>query len=132
MRILLADSHPEVVSALHFLLEQEPGLEVVAEADEAGALLDRAEELRPDLVLLEWELPGIGPMASRPRTRRALFTALRRTCPEVAVVAMSGRPEVRRNVLAAGADGFVSKGDPPEHLLGALRGFLQRRNGVQV
>lgn len=113
MRVLVADDQPKVRSALRLLLGQEPGLSVVGEAVEVEGLLAKAEATCPDLVLLDWELPGL-PAAD-------LLSALRALCPHVRVIALSGRPEARRAALAAGADGFVSKGDPPERLLTTLR-----------
>ena len=62
--------------------------------------------------LLDW---GFG--AGEPE---ALLRDLRRDCPALRVIALSGRPEARRAALAAGADAFVSKADPPEQLIGAI------------
>jgi DNA-binding NarL/FixJ family response regulator len=114
MRILLADDQPGVCSALRLLLEQEPGLRVVGEAAEAEELLAQMQAACPDLVLLDWELPGLD-AASLP-------SALRLRYPQLRVIALSGRPEARQAALQAGADAFVSKGDPPERLLATLRG----------
>jgi len=125
MRILLADDQPRVCSALRLLLEQEPGLTVVGEAAESDALLAQVEAQHPDLVLLDWELPdenGPGSMRSdAPGSGAHLFALLRRRCPGLRVVALSGRHEARRAAQAAGVDAFVSKGDPPERLLETLR-----------
>lgn len=113
MRILLADDQPKVRFALRVLLERQPGLKVVGEAVDAENLLVRAEATHPDLVLLGWELPGLAAVDS--------LSALRKICPELFVIALSGRPEARRAALAAGADAFVSKTDPPERLLAAIK-----------
>ncbi len=121
MRILLADDQSEVRSALRLLLEHEPELEVVAEAEEAGALLTKARAIRPDVVLLDWELPGVTAAVPGPRSRRGLLSALHELSPGLLVVALSGRPEARKAALATGSDSFVCKGDPPDHLLAALR-----------
>ncbi|NIO69112.1 MAG: response regulator [Anaerolineae bacterium] len=128
MRVLLADDQTKVRSALRLLLEQEPGLSVVGEAAEAEDLLAQVEATQPDLVLLDWELPGL-------RTDDRL-SALRTLCPRLKVIALSGQPEARRAALTAGADAFVSKGDPPERLLTTLRAVggrthLDRRNRNQ-
>ena len=112
MRILLADAQAKVRFALRVLLEQQPGVEVVAEVASAEELLASAAAQCPDLVLLDWAVAG-SPALSLLRT-------LRRGCPDVEVIALSGRPEVRGAALAAGADAFVSKGNPPEHLLAAI------------
>lgn len=113
MRILLADGQPKVRFALRVLLERQPGLEMAGEAANAEDLLSQAKASCPDLLLLEWELAGgVGV---------ELLAALRETCPKLVVIALSGRMAARHAALAAGADAFVSKGDPPESLLTAIR-----------
>ena len=112
MRVLLADDQPQVRSALRLLLEEEPGLSVVDEVVSAGELLSRVEVTCPDLILLDWELPGLRPGEMLPALNALDFGPV--------VVALSGRPEARRAALAAGADVFVSKGDPPEQLQTAI------------
>lgn len=113
LRVLLADDQPEVRSALRLLLEQEPGIQVLGEVVDACELLSRVRATSPDLALLDWELPGC--------SAAELLAALRSSCVNLKVIALSGRPEARHAALAAGADTFVSKGDPPEALLRALR-----------
>lgn len=113
MDILIADDQPKVRSALRLLLEQEPGLSVIGEIADAQDLLVQAAATCPDLVLLDWELP------THP-SHSNLIAALRALCPRLRVIALSGRPEARHAALAAGADAFVSKGDPPEGLLAIL------------
>jgi DNA-binding NarL/FixJ family response regulator len=54
--------------------------------------------------------------------------ALRHACPGLGIIVLSGRPEASRAALAAGADAFVSKGNPPEHLLSAITRCCQREN----
>jgi DNA-binding NarL/FixJ family response regulator len=128
MRILLADDQPKVRFALRVLLERQPGLKVVGEAADADDLLTQMETACPDLVLLAWELPGHVLSPRRPElvegskglARGDLLSALRRVCPNSFVIVLSGRMEVRRAALAAGADAFVYKCDPPERLLAAI------------
>ena len=115
MRVLLADDQPKVRSALRLLLEQEPGMSVVGEAAEAEGLLAQVSAVHPDLVLLDWELPGL-------QVASPVLPTLRTLCPRLSVIALSGRPDARRAALAAGADAFVSKGDPPERLMAAVNG----------
>lgn len=112
MRILLADDQPKVRQALRLLLEQDGWMTVVAEAAEAESLLPQVEEARPDLVLLDW---GLQEAAGADQ-----FSALRRACPNAAVIVLSAQPGVEETALAAGADAFVSKADPPELLLEAI------------
>jgi DNA-binding NarL/FixJ family response regulator len=110
--ILLADDQPQVRSALRLLLEQQRDLHVLGEAVDAQGVLDWVRARRPDLVLLDWELPGLRRIGGLP--------ALRALCPDLHIVVLSGRPEARQKALDAGADAFVSKGDPPERLLAAV------------
>jgi DNA-binding NarL/FixJ family response regulator len=112
MRVILADDQAKVRSALRLLLEHQRGVEILGEAVDTTGLLDWAKAACPDLVLLDWELPGL-PAA-------ALLSLLHDRCPDLRVLALSSRPDVRQAALDAGADGFVSKGDPPEVLLIAI------------
>ena len=121
LRVLIADGRPRVRSALRLLLVQEPEVTVVGEAEDVGQMLRMVVERWPDLVLLDWELPRWG--------GRAALAGLRRIRPDLAVIVLSGRPGVRQSALEAGADGFVSKGDPPERLLAAVHACHLERCG---
>lgn len=112
MRILLADDQSRVRFALRMLLQQQEGLEVIAEAIDAHDLLDVAEITQPDLIMLDWELPG--------RAMVQLIDMLHKTCPETRVLVLSGRPEAQAEAISAGVDAFVSKAQPPEVLLAAI------------
>lgn len=121
-RIVVADSDARVRSALHTLLRQEPGHIIIEESDDAGALVARMSDFRPDLVLLDWELPG--------QPAAALLLSLHGLDYHPKVIVLSTRPEWEADALAAGADAFVCKGDPPERLLGALQNVLEaKQNG---
>jgi DNA-binding NarL/FixJ family response regulator len=124
--ILLADDQPQVRSAVRLLLEQQPDLHVLGETMDAQGVLDWVSATSPDLVLLDWELPGL-------QGGDALAT-LRALHPHLKMIALSGLPEARDAALAAGVDAFVSKGDPPEQLLAAVRScwlqpYTLRRTG---
>jgi len=112
MQILLADNQPQVRFGLCVLLEHQPGIEIVGQAANALDLLAQSKTACPDLVLLDWKLS---------KMRAAdLLAALRKTCPGVTVIVLSGRPEARQAALDAGADGFVGKYELPEKLLAAI------------
>jgi DNA-binding NarL/FixJ family response regulator len=119
MRIILADNRRKVRFALRTLLTQQADLEIGGEASDAQDLLSLLETTCPDTILLDWELPGMDIIE--------LLAALRRLCPGVPVLALSGRVQARRAAMDAGVDAFVSKGDPPERLLSALRSCTPRR-----
>ena len=118
MQILLAEGQARVRYALRVLLEQ--GGNRIAEAADAQELLTRGAALQPDLVLLDWTLPGAVPCR--------LIAGLHAACPQTAVVVLSSWPEAREPALAAGADDFVSKADPPEGLLAAIRAIGEARS----
>jgi len=120
MYVLIADDQSRVRSALRLLLEQEPGIQVLGEAVDTTGLLDRVKAACPDLVLLDWELPGL--------EEDSLLPTLRELCPRLSVIALSVRPEARRAALDAGVDAFVSKGDPPQRLLAAVNDCCHRRH----
>jgi DNA-binding NarL/FixJ family response regulator len=116
MRVLLANDQQWLRSALRLLLEEEPNVEVVGEVDEASTLPATTQSLAPDLLLLDWELSG---MKSN-RLRQQLITTLRSIQPTLYIIMLSGNQEANRYWLVAGVDAFVSKGEPPDHLLAAL------------
>ena len=113
MRILLADDQPKVRLGLRLLLEQEPDMMVVGEAADSGSLLAQVEKTQPDLILLDWGLQEAAGAEG--------LSALRQACPHVAVIVLSAQPRAEEAALAAGADAFVSKADPPEQVLAAVR-----------
>lgn len=124
MRILLADDHSDIRSALRLLLEQdESSWQVIQEVENFPQLLQELDLLHPDLILLDWELQGFG-VGNRATARRPLpelFEKLKATNPGLKILVLSGRLEAQAEALAAGADAFVSKGEPPERLLEQLR-----------
>jgi DNA-binding NarL/FixJ family response regulator len=130
MNILLADDHLEIRSALRLLLEQEPEFNITGEATEVVGLVTQVQATQPDLVLLDWELPGLSLLAPVD-SERALISTLHAHCPRIKVVALSGRPEAREEALVAGVEAFVSKGDSPKLLLATLRNLDGKREQNQ-
>ncbi len=111
MRVLIADDQPSVRSALKLVLEQN-GITVVHDVTDSRELLDCLTTKQVDLVLLDWELPG--------RPSKKVIPVLHSQLPGLVVIVLDSRPQTRTEALAAGADGFACKGDPPEYLLEAI------------
>jgi len=111
MRILIADDEAPVRSALRLRLEHEPGLKVVGEADGVPGLLAQVRAALPDMVLLDWRLPGLA--------AGEVVPALRALRPGLLIVGLDG-PTDKSATTARLADTVVSKLDPPERLLAAL------------
>jgi len=115
IRLLLADDQALVRGALAALLNLEPDLEVVAEVGAGDEVLAAVLEHRPDVALLDVEMPGMDGIAATalvraksPRTR-------------VLIVTTFGRPGFLRRALQAGAYGFVVKDTPAAELADAVR-----------
>jgi DNA-binding NarL/FixJ family response regulator len=132
IQVLVADSHVTVRLALRRLLAEEPDLCLAGEAVRGRDLLAEAQSLQPDVVLLEWELPGLPPagdgcaVVSQPL--RTLFYQLHASAPHLQVVVLSGWPQAQTAALLAGADAFVSTGSPPQVLLSTLRTLSRQRS----
>jgi DNA-binding NarL/FixJ family response regulator len=120
MRIMLADDQKKVRFALRVLLEQQPELEVVGEAYDCPSLLAQIEALSPDVVLVDWKLPGLDGGRLMPLLRRA----------DLAVIVLSPRLEDRRTAVEAGASAFVCKCDAPERLLAAIASVAAGETGA--
>ncbi|MBC6935294.1 MAG: DNA-binding response regulator [Chloroflexi bacterium] len=112
LRILVADDQSDVRYALRTLLQlvKELHVEVVGEAADADTLLNEVASLEPDMLLVDWKLPGLRAIAYL----RALYPRLR-------IIVLSVRAEARQAALDAGADAFVFKGDPVERLVEAIQ-----------
>jgi DNA-binding NarL/FixJ family response regulator len=112
-RVLLADDYPGMVTAVARLLSLD--CEVVGTVADAGALLESAQRLQPDLIVLDLNLPDLSGLEvcrqitqAHPQTKVIVFTAVT-------------DPEVRQQSLAVGASAFVSKLGPVTDLLSAIK-----------
>jgi DNA-binding NarL/FixJ family response regulator len=110
--VLLADDQANVRDALRLLLEQEPDIEIIGEAADASGLLFLTAQKPANVLLLDWELPGLPP--------HYLLRLLREERPFLRIIAMSSRPEAHQAAQEAGVSTFLSKGAPPEVVLAAL------------
>ncbi|MBS42185.1 MAG: DNA-binding response regulator [Nocardioides sp.] len=122
-RLLLADDQALVRGALAALLALEPDLEVVAEVGRGDEVLAAVAEHRPDVCLLDIQMPGIDGIEA--------CAAVRAAHPDVRVLVVTtfGRPGYLRRALEAGASGFVVKDTPATELAEAVR---RVRAGLRV
>lgn len=123
MKILLADPHPEVQSALRLIANRIPEVSEVAEAGSLVQLLANCAQSCPDLILFDLDL--VQPARSRSETLADLISVVRRLCPGSRLIAMSSRFEAEHQALAAGANGFISKTIPPDEFLSGLARFFE-------
>jgi len=114
-RTLVVDDHPLTRAALVGLLEQY-GFPVVGEAGDGEEAIELARGLRPDLVLLDLAMPGLGGLEALPRLRGAAPEC------EVVVLTASGTEENLLGAIRAGAAGYLLKTEPPERIAEFLDG----------
>lgn len=112
LTILLADDDRYVRSAVQMLVKQYPAMQVVGEAADIDGMLAMVWATRPQLILLDWELPG--------RMDAALIAWLHALEPQPFILVCSSWPEAEFQALNAGADAFVSKSRPAAELLQVL------------
>ncbi|MEV8312729.1 response regulator transcription factor [Streptomyces sp. NPDC059900] len=119
IRVLLAEDQGMMRSALALLLGMEEDIEVVAQVGAGDQIVDAALNSRPDVALLDIELPGISGIDAA--------AALREECPECRVLILTtfGRPGYLRRAMEAGAVGFLVKDGPVEDLAEAIRQALR-------
>jgi DNA-binding NarL/FixJ family response regulator len=115
LRILLADDHATVRHGLKLLIDGEPDMHVIAEADDGGAAVRQALELKPDVVVMDISMPGMNGLAA---TR-----ALKKAQPDALIVTLTrhGDDAYLQELLRAGVSGYVLKRSAPTELLQAIR-----------
>ncbi len=114
VRILLADDHAMLRDGVRMVLESHPGFEVVGTADNGRDAVRLAEELQPDIAVVDVAMPELNGLEA---TR-----AIRNTSPETAIVVLSMHEgeEYLREALRAGAAGYVLKRAAAKELVGAI------------
>lgn len=119
MKIMIAEYQPQIVSALELVVAQEKDICLVGEVHSSNTILEKVKDLSPDVLFLNWELPGFNPFIIIPRIK-FLF-------PSLKIVALSGRPEVREEAMALGVDIFFHRFERVGELLEKLRGIVNNR-----
>src|SRR5512139_1869905 len=115
IKLLLVDDHQVVRTGLRMLLEGQPDMKIVGEADSGIQALEKARELSPDVVVMDITLPDISGIEA---TRR-----LKEAYPDMAVVALTIHEDEQYffEMLQAGASGYVPKRAAPEDLITSIR-----------
>ena len=118
MDVLLAIHHPDLRLAIDLYLREEPGINVVGMASETEGLSALLNTLRPDLLLIDWSLPG------RPLVQ--VLAEGQEPDPPPKIIVLGADDRDMKAALAAKADYFVVKGESPEQLLSAIRHVSSR------
>jgi DNA-binding NarL/FixJ family response regulator len=117
-RVLIVDDHPLTRDALATLLEGSD-FDVVGQASDGEEAVSLASTLAPELVLLDLSMPGVDGLTALPRLREAAPGA------EVVVLTASGTEDNLLSAIRAGAAGYLLKSEPPDRIVGFLRGVVR-------
>lgn len=115
IRLLLVDDHPVVRTGLRMLLQAEPDMVIVGEADTGATGVEKARDLSPDVVLMDITMPDMNGIEA---TRN-----IKRVAPQTAVLALTMHEDKSYffEMLNAGASGYVPKRAAPDELVSAIR-----------
>ena len=121
IRILLVDDHPIVRQGLKTLLEGRTGWQVIGEASDGVEAIEKAKNLRPDVMVLDVTMPNMNGLEACRLIRRQAPQ------PEILFVTQHDSPQMMREALEAGARGYVVKSNAARDLLEAVEAVSQHR-----
>jgi two-component system response regulator NreC len=115
LRVLLAEDHQTVREGVKLLVNAQPDMEVVGEADDGEAAIRETERLKPDILVMDISMPGLNGLRATKR--------LRSMSSDVKILTLSRHTDdgYLQQLLAAGANGYVLKQSAPTHLINAIR-----------
>lgn len=123
IRVLMADDHPVVRGGIRTLLETSDLIDVVGEAGSGREALQMVDDLQPDILLLDMEMPDMsGVEVSRQLKKK-------RAGVKVLVLSAYNDPQYIRSVLSNGAAGYLTKDEAPEFILEAINGVWRGQEG---
>lgn len=123
MRVLLADDHPIVLMGVREIIERDPRFSVVGEAMSSSDLIEKIAQLRPDVIITDYNMPGDDQYGDGTR----LVEYLRRHFPEprVLILTVISNPQVLAWLYELGISGVISKNAGLEQILVALDAFYR-------
>ena len=118
IRIVVADDHPVVRGGLVALLRSIPGLDVVGEATDGAGAVEAAAEFRPDVILMDVRMPGMGGIEAT--------SLIRDRTPQsrVLILTMHDDDATVFTAMKAGAQGYLLKEAEPDHIVRAVHGVV--------
>ncbi len=119
MRVLIADDHAIVRDGLKAILETQSDIEVAGEAADGHEAVDQARQLKPDIIIMDLTMPGMGGLEA---TRR-----IKEESPDIKIMALTMHESDEHffQVINAGASGYFIKGGSSAELVAALRTVWQ-------
>lgn len=123
IRVILADDHPLAREGLRNLLEKAIDIDIVGETDDGTEALRLVEELVPDVLLLDMELPGLSGIEVAQQLRAAP------TSTRILALSAHDDKEYIQGLLTSGAAGYLTKGEAPQTIVEAVRGVARGEQG---
>lgn len=123
IRVLLADDHPVFRTGVRTLLETDKSIEIVGETSKGARVIPLVGELKPDVLVLDMEMPDLGGVE--------IARQLRSAKAPVRVLALSAHDDVQyvRNLIETGAAGYLMKDENPERIIEAIKGVARGEEG---
>ena len=112
MHILIAENSKNVRSAIKLLLEQQSESYLIEEVETVSDLLEYVTKKCPDVIILDWNFTEMTP---------DLISSFHDSCSHLILIVIDSDPLTKNKAFLAGSDYFVSKNDPPERLISAIR-----------
>ena len=112
IRVLIVDDQPRARQSLRALLSTLPQVAEIEEAADGHEAVRRVQECQPDVVMMDVRMPDMDGLLA---TRR-----IKTSWSQVKIIVLTLYADYRAEALAAGADAFISKGEPPDKLLATL------------
>jgi two-component system response regulator NreC len=121
IHVLIVDDHAVVRAGIRLLLDSQPDMKVVGEAQDGREGLAQVQKLKPDVILMDITMPDMGGVEAT--------QAIKKTCPQVQILALTMHEDAAYffRMLQAGASGYVVKGADPSELLSAIRAVSQNK-----
>lgn len=124
IRVMIADDHPIVRQGLDVVLAAQPDMELVAEATNGEEAVRLAQQLRPDIIVMDLQMPVMDGLTA--------IGHIDKTCPDTRILVLTSFPDDNNVFMAikSGAMGFLLKDSPPENLLEAIRTVYQGESAL--